>query len=69
MCAQLLNRVHLFCDPTDCSPLSMGILQARILKLPCPPPGDLPYPGIELESPAGGLFTTEPPGNSQLTML
>ena len=42
-----------------------GILQARILAtgLPCPPPGDLPHPGIEplsLMSPAlaGGFFTT-----------
>ena len=31
--------------------------------LPCPPPGDLPYPGIEPMSPtspvlAGGFFTT-----------
>ena len=31
--------------------------------LPCPPPGDLPDPGIELKSPvspalAGGFFTT-----------
>ena len=31
--------------------------------LPCPPLGDLPYPGIELKSPvspalAGGFFTT-----------
>ena len=45
-----------------------GILQARILEgLPCPPPGDLPNPGIEpvsLMSPAlaGGFFTTEPVG-------
>ena len=32
--------------------------------LPFPPPGDLPNPGIEPESPAlaGGFFTTEPPG-------
>ena len=32
--------------------------------LPCPPPGDLPNPGIELESPAlaGGFFSAEPPG-------
>ena len=41
----------------------LGILQARILGLPCPPPGDLPNPGIEpasLTSPelAGGSFTT-----------
>ena len=32
--------------------------------LPFPPPGDLPYPGVEPMSPAlaGGFFTTEPPG-------
>ena len=34
---------------------------------PCPPPGDLPDPGIEPASPvspalAGGFFTPEPPG-------
>ena len=30
-----------------------GILQARIPEwLPCPPPGDLPNPGVEPESPA-----------------
>ena len=36
-------------------------------RLPCPPPGDLPHPGIEpasLASPAlaNRFFTTEPPG-------
>ena len=32
--------------------------------MPCPLPGDLPDPGIELESPAlaDGFFTDEPPG-------
>ena len=35
--------------------------------LPCPPPGDLPHPGVEPPSPsslalAGKFFTTEPPG-------
>ena len=32
--------------------------------LPCPPPGNLPDPGIELASPAlaGRFFTTELPG-------
>ena len=35
-------------------------------RLPFPPPGDLPDPGIEPESPAlaGKFFTTEPPGKS-----
>ena len=36
-----------------------------------PPPGDLPDPGIEPESPAspamaGGFFTTEPPGKPRV---
>ena len=35
--------------------------------LPCPPPGDLPDPGVKPRSPAppalaGGFFITEPPG-------
>jgi len=31
----------------------MEILQGRILEwLPCPPPGDLPNPGLESRSPA-----------------
>ena len=40
----------------DCSPPGSsvhGILQARVLEwLPCPPPGDLPDPGIKPGSPA-----------------
>ena len=43
------------CDPMDCSPPGSsvhGILQARILGLPFPSPGDLPDPGIEPASPA-----------------
>ena len=39
--------------------------------LPFPPPGDLPDPGIEPESPvspalAGGFFTIFPPGKPSL---
>jgi len=54
--------------PLDCSPPGSsvhGIFQARLLEwvAVCPPPGDLPDPGIEskvLMSPAlaGGLFST-----------
>ena len=46
------------------TPLSMGFSRQEYLSgLPCPPPGDLPHPGIEptsLTSPAlaGGFFTT-----------
>ena len=63
---QLYQLCTTLCDPMDCNlPGSSvhGILQARILEwVPCPPPGDLPDPGIEpvsLMSPglAGGFFT------------
>ena len=53
------------------APLSMGILQARILEwVAFPPPGDLPDPGTELvslASPAlaGRFFTAEPPNCAQ----
>ena len=39
------------CNPMECNPSSSsvhGILQARILEwIACPPPGDIPDPGIE----------------------
>ena len=51
------------------APLSMGFSRQEYWSgLPCPPPGDLPDPGIEPASPvapcilAGGFSTTEPPG-------
>ena len=52
MCAKSLQSCPILCDPIDCSlPGSSvhGIFQARILEwvAVCPPPGDLPYPGIE----------------------
>ena len=55
------------CKPMDCSPPSFsvhGILQVRIpSRSPCPPPGDLPNPGIKPTyltslALAGGFFTT-----------
>ena len=67
MRAKSLQSCPALCDPMDYSPPGSsvhGILQARIQGwLPCPPPGDLPDPGIEpasLMSPAlaGGFFTT-----------
>ena len=65
-CAQLCPTL---CDPVDCSPPGppvRGVLQARILELPFPSPGDLPDPEIEPGSPVspaleGGFSTTEPP--------
>ena len=46
------------------APLSMGLSRQEYCSgLPCPPPGDLPDPGIRSASPtspalAGGFFTT-----------
>ena len=60
---------QILCDPMTAAyqaPLSMGYFKQEYWSaLPFPPPGDLPDPGIEPESPAfpalaGGFFTTEP---------
>ena len=60
------SRVQLFATPWTVAfqvPLSMGFSRQEYWSgLPCPPPGDLPDPGIEpvsLPSPvlAGGFFT------------
>ena len=65
---QSLSRVWLFATPwtvTRQAPLSMGFpRQEDQSGLPFPSPGDSPTPGIEPAFPAlaGGLFTTEPPG-------
>ena len=44
------------------APLSMGFSRQEYWSgLPCPPPGDLPYPGIKpvfLTPPVRGFFTT-----------
>ena len=61
----MLSLVQLFVTPWTVAhqaPLSMGILQARIL-MPCPPPGDLPNPGIETKSPTlqADSLPSEPP--------
>ena len=67
VCAQSHHSCLTLCDPMDYSPPSssvQGILQAKYWsELPCPPPGDLPDPGIEpssLNSPVlpGRFFTT-----------
>ena len=66
MHAQPLSHVQIFA--TLQAPLSMGFSTHEYWSgLPCPPPGDLPRPGIErvfLAAPvlAGELFTTAPPG-------
>ena len=66
-CAYWLNRVQLFVTPGTVArqaPLSMGILQARILEqVVCPPPENLSNPGIEPRSPTfqADALTSEPP--------
>ena len=51
VCVKLLQLCLTLCDPIDYSfPGSAvhGILQSRILEwIACPPPGNLPDPGIE----------------------
>ena len=68
MCAKSFQSCPTLCDPMDCVahqvPLSMGFSRQEYWSgLPCPPPGDLPNPGIKLESLASpalarGFFTT-----------
>ena len=63
-CAKSIYSCLTLCDPMDCSPsapLSMGFSrQEEWSELPCPPPGDIPNPGVKSASPAlaGGFFTT-----------
>ena len=63
----LLQSCLTLCDPMGYSPqapLSVGFSRLEYWSgLPCPPPGDLPDPGIKPTSPmppalAGGFFTT-----------
>ena len=67
-CFQWLSHFQLFVTPRTvaCQALvSIGFHRQELWSgLPFPPPGVLPDPGIELESPAlaGRFFTTEPPG-------
>ena len=51
------------------TPLSMGFPSQEYWSgLPCPPPGDLPDPGIEPTAPAwaGGSLSTQPLGSPHL---
>ena len=69
-CAQSLSSVPLFVTLSTVAcqaPLSIGFSYEEYWSgLPCPPPGDLPNPGIKPKSPAlaGEFFTTEPPMTS-----
>ena len=65
------NRVQLFATlwTVACqAPLSMGFSRQEYWSgLPCPPPGDLPDPGIEPGSPAwqADSLPIDPPGKPQ----
>ena len=75
MLCLVTQRVQLFVNSWTVArqtPLSIGILQVRILEcIACPPPGDLPSPGIEPRSPAfqANSLPAKPPWRpkSQLT--
>ena len=65
--AKSLQSCLILCDPVDNSPPGSSVhgifRQEYWSRLSCPPPGDLPDPGIELASLmspalAGGSFTT-----------
>ena len=62
--AKSLQSCPTVCNPMYCSPLSKGLSRQEYWSgLPCPPPGNLPDPGVELASlmsPAlvGRFFTT-----------
>ena len=68
-CVLSLSHVWLFATPWTVArqaPLSTGFPRQEYWSgLPCPPPGDLPDPGIEPASPAaaGGFFTRAACGN------
>ena len=61
--AKLLQLCPTVCDPVDCShqaPLSVGFSRQKYWSgLPCPPPGDLPDPGIEPASLMANLHWQE----------
>ena len=71
------SRVQLFKTPWTVArqaPLSMGFFRKNWSGLPCPPPGDLPNPGIEptsLMSPAlaDRFFTTSIPGKPIIKIM
>ena len=71
----VLSRVRLFGTPRTVAhqaPLPMGFSrQEHWSGSPCPPPGDLPDPGIEPVPPAlaGRFFTTELSGKPQCDKL
>ena len=68
MCAQLLSHVQHFEIIPWQAPLSMEFSRQEYWSgLPCPPPGDLPDPGIEPKSSAWQAISipSEPPGKPE----
>ena len=65
MCSVTQSCPTLFVIPWTIAhqaPLSMGFSRQEYWSgLPCPPPGNLPNPGLEPSS-LGRFFTREPPG-------
>ena len=63
------------CNPVDCSLSAFSVMglskQEYWSGLPCPPPGDLPDPGIKPASPAlaGRFFTTELRGRKDIILF
>ena len=61
--AQLLSCVWFFATPwtVECQALlSLGFFREEYWSgLPCPPPGDLPYPGIKPTSPASSALQAD----------
>ena len=74
-CTQSLSHVLLFATPWTVAcqaPLSMKFSrQGYWSGLPCPPPGDLPNPGIKPRSPAlqADSSPSEPPGKPKNTRV
>ena len=72
MCAHFLQLCLTLCDPTTVArqaPLSMGFSRQEYWSgFPCPPPGVLPNPAIEPESPAlqVDFLSTEPAGKPRV---
>ena len=71
LCAQSLSRVRFVAYPrtgAHQAPLPKKFSQQKYWsRSPCPPPGDLPNPGVEPTSPASPalasrFLTTDPPG-------
>ena len=73
MCLVTQSCVTL-CNPMDCSPTGSSVHgdspgKNTGMGLPCPPPGDLPDPGIEPRSPAlqADSLPSDPPGKAMNT--